>query len=308
MKIAIVKDSGCQDAGEHNWYAIWERLCLAHDMEYRIFDSMAEDFVTTICAYTPDITLWRGGHMPKAKIKDMYQRIALEQAGLYVIPAWDIHYLYDHKIPQAYLFKQNNLPHPATHVFFSQGEAQIYLQNCLYPIVVKSDTGAGSRGVRFIENFAQAVSQLEENFTTGILTSFHERENYAFIVQEYIKAPGHWRIAMIGNNIGYGFYLTNRTGTIFASSQGNYSYPDIPPALLEMTARINMVMGWEYMLYDIIQKETGEYLILELTDTCGYHASGGRSKTYYRTASEWTAKEETLPLAELIFNKWILPR
>ncbi|GAG37101.1 unnamed protein product, partial [marine sediment metagenome] len=217
------------------------------------------------------------------------------------------HYFYDHKVLQTYLFQIHGIPHPETHIFFRADEAYKFLQKANYPIVVKTDAGAGSAGVRFPDNFGEAVKQLEENFTIGLKYYGERREKNLFYVQEYIPVPGQFRIVVVNNDVGYGFYLSNKPGTRVASSQGHYSYPAIPVELLNLSAKINQEMNWDYMMYDWIWKEsTKQWLILETTDTCGFGGSSARKITYYLKNGKWEPKETNIQISELLFNKYIL--
>ena len=308
MKIAIVLDAGCIDP-EHYWSKIWTNQCIENNIDYKVFNSDLELFMTDIVEYKPDITLWRSSHKPETKVKDVFQRYTLEKvAGLEIIPNWTMRYLYDNKVMQTYLFQMNNIPHPETHIFYDMKDAELYLERCKYPLVVKANAGAGSKSFRFCEDYLGAMAQLKENFTTGLIYSNRDyRERGLFYVQEYVKAPGIWRIVMIKDKVGYSFYQSNRPGTLIASSQGFDSYPPTPIELLNMTANINNDMGWDYMMYDFIYKEsTNEWLILELTDTCGYGHSSKRTVTHYNKGGKWIEKQENTPPAGLIFNELIL--
>ncbi len=306
MRIAIVKDSGCNAPF---WFKIWEALCWKSKIECRIFNSESEDFLLSIIAYNPDKILWRSAHHVTAiKRKDEWQRQTLEsQTNLRIVPNWNTHYFYDHKVLQTYLFQIHEIPHPKTHIFFRRDEAYRFLQNANYPIVVKTDAGAGSAGVRFPNNFEEAVKQLEENFTIGLKYYGERREKNLFYTQEYIPTSGIFRIVMIGRDVGYSFYQSNKPGTKIASSQGFDSYPETPIELLNLCSGINSGMAWDYMMYDCIWDEkVNQWLILELTDTCGWGHSNTRKITHYLKDGEWANVESNASPPELIFNKYIL--
>ena len=181
-----------------------------------------------------------------------------------------------------------------------------FLKKTKYPVVVKADAGAGSASTRFLNSYEEAINQLKENFSVGLFYGVG-REKNIFYVQEYVPAPGIFRIVMIGDDTGYSFYQSNKPGTKIASSQGYDSYPSTPIELLNLSAEINRKMGWDYMMYDYIWKEsTKQWLILELTDTCGREHSAKRTITSCFRNSKWENVKENASPPKLIFNKYIL--
>lgn len=245
--------------------------------------------------------------MMGAKDKDNIQRQFLgEVVKLHLVPNWNLHKYYDNKVFQTYLFQKENVPHPETQVFYCKAEAREHIQTCEYPFVVKSNAGAGSKGTRFCFNIEEAEKQLDECFGEGIEYGTGHRESGLFYKQRYIKAPGIFRIVIIGD-IGYSFYQSNRPGTLIASSQGFDSYPDTPIELLNLSRKINLKMGWQYCMYDWIWDEMNEkWLVLEITDTCGQGHSAKRAYTYYFKDGGWEKRTENTTPQELIFRTQIL--
>lgn len=305
MKVAIVKDSGCQPV--HSWHDTWKGCCEAAGVDYRVFDSRASAFVSEVSWYLPDIILWRSGHDPAAKRIDAILRQALNFCGFAVVPDWNTHWHYDSKVAQTILFKQFDIPHPKTDIFWDEAEADKYLRLAEYPKVIKADAGAGSKSTRFCFNLEEALTQLSENFGPGLETSGGVREKGLFYCQKYIKADGIFRVVMIGVDTGYSFYQSNRPGTLIASSQGFDSYPPTPPELFDLCRAINLKMGWQYMMYDLIyDSDNKRWLVLELTDTCGFGHSNNRKYTYFYQDGSWVEKEDNRQPAELIFDKFCL--
>jgi glutathione synthase/RimK-type ligase-like ATP-grasp enzyme len=245
--------------------------------------------------------------MFQSKEKDNMQRQFLEGYGLKLVPDWNVHRFYDNKVLQTYTYQSENIPHPETHIFYSQLEAGDYLQKLkTYPIVIKANAGAGSKSTRFCNNFIEAITQLRECFDIGLEYQIGKREKGFFYCQEYIKAPGIFRIVMIGDDIAYSFYQSNKPGTLIASSQGYDSYPDTPPELLALCRHINYKMNWQYMMYDLIwSEEKNQWFILEVTDTCGQGHSAKRKYTHYFENGKWIDREENTSPQELIFNSII---
>jgi len=302
MKIAIVSYA----LNEPGWNEDWANLCIANSIEYKKFDSFDPDFIDDLLAYAPDRVLWRSGNIPHKKIKDEMQRQFLDKTELRIVPNWTTHYMYDHKIRQTYLFNLHEIPHPETQVFFNEKYALEYVKRAKYPFVVKADGGAGSKSFRFIKTKEQALVRVNEAFCGAGRVTGREHEKNILYVQEYIPAPGIWRICMFKNKIAFSFYQKNRPGTKIASNQGFISTPSTPIELFDMTQEINYGMNWDWMFYDIIwSKKYGRYLVLEITDTCG-PGWMKRKLTYYRKNDEWVAKKENSSPQEIIFKLCVL--
>lgn len=303
MKIAIVGYS----LSESGWAEDWKNLCIANSIEYKSFDSFDPDFIDDLLAYGPDRVLWRSGNIPYKKIKDEMQRQFLDRTELRIVPNWNTHYLYDHKIRQTYLFNLHGIPHPETRIFFSREYALEYIERAEYPFVVKADGGSGSRSFRFIETKEQALVRVNEAFGGAGRITGREHEKHILYTQEYIPAPEKWRIGMFKNKIGYGNLLKTDPATKTASYRSERTHPSVPTELLDMTQKINYGMNWDWTFYDVIWSEKySRYLVLEISDTCNATGSMGRSLTYYREDDEWVAKKENSSPQEIIFELFVM--
>ena len=303
MRVAIVTDA----RATFPWSEDWKELCDANSIEFREFDSYDPDFIDKLLAYNPGRTLWRSVNSALMKFKDEAQRELLDKTDLRIIPNWRTHYLYDHKIRQSYLFKFRSIPHPRTKIFFSETHALNYIEKAEYPFVVKADSGAGSKSFRFIEDKEQARKIVTDIFHRKGKWSGREYENHVFYTQEYIPAPGIWRIWMFQDRVAVGLYIENRLGRRTASGGGRIVYRTVPSELFDMTMKINQRMGWDWSMYDIIWSEKYEKrLILEITDTVSDRGREKRKLTYYRKEDKWFAKEGNPSPQEIIFNLFIL--
>lgn len=303
MKVAIVAYS----LNEPGWNEDWKNLCIVNSIEYKAFDSFDPDFIDDLLVYNPDKVLWRSGNVPYKKIKDEMQRQFLDKTELRVVPNWQTHYLYDHKIRQTYLFNLHEIPHPETQVFFNEKYALEYIERAKYPFVIKADGGSGGRSFRFIETKEQALVRVNEAFRGRGRITGREHEKHILYIQEYIPAPSMWRICMFKNKIGYGFVQKTTPGIKVASYRSERVYPPVPTELLDMAQKINYGMNWDWMFYDMIWSEKYDrYLVLEITDTCNISGPAGRNLTYYRENDEWVAKKENSPSQEIIFELFVM--
>ncbi len=313
MKIAIVVNDKrrtirCpEEKRPFLWAEKWVEMCKANSITYRKFDSFDPDFIDKLIAYNPDRTLWRSIGNTLMKFKDEGQRQLLDIAGLRVVPNWNTHYLYDHKIRQTYLFQLTGIPHPETKIFFNESYALKYIDKTEYPFVVKADGGAGGKSFRFIENKEQALDLIYEIFRKRGKWTGREYESSILYAQEYIPAPGVWRIWMFLDKVAVGMFVNNAVGTLKASGAGKMSYPPVPKELLNMTMKINRGLRLDWYMYDIIwSKKHKKYLILEITDTVDDRDRKNRKETIYRIENDWIVRPGKLMPPEIIFNLFVL--
>ena len=316
MKIAIVindkrrtpkrQDRTDKKAG-YLWAHVWKKMCVANSIEFKEFDSFDPDFIENLLVYSPDMALWRSIGNTLMKFKDEMQRQALDKTGLRIVPNWRTHYFYDHKIRQSYAFKLYGIPHPETKVFFNEPYALSYIEKTKYPFVVKSDGGAGGKSFRLIETKEQAQEIVNNIFHRKGKWTGREWEKSVLYAQEYIPAPGVWRIWMFKDKVATGQFIHNAEGTKKASGHGRIEYLPTPTELLDMAMRINQGMRWDWCMYDIIwSKKHKQYLVLEITDTVSDRDWQERKVFYCREGEKWIEKEGNPPPPEFIFNLFVL--
>lgn len=303
MKVAIVTDA----RAVLPWSEEWKRLCTANSISFKEFDSYDPDFIDKLLVYSPDRTLWRSVNSALMKFKDEAQRELLDKTDLRIVPNWRTHYLYDHKIRQSYLFKLCGIPHPETKVFFDEAHALSYIEKAKYPFVVKADSGAGGKSFRFIEDKEQAHKIVTDIFYRKGKWSGREYENHVFYAQEYIPAPGVWRIWMFRDTVAVGHFIENKVGRKTASGGGKIVYRDVPPELFNMTLKINWSMRWDWCMYDIIWSEKHKkFLVLEITDTVADRDRKNRTLIHYREGDTWVPKKGNPRPAKIIFDLFVM--
>jgi len=176
--------------------------------------------------------------------------------GLVVYPNQQTCWHYDDKIAQAYLFEANNIPAPKTWVWFDRDEALEWIKGATYPMVIKLATGAGSKNVRLVENYAEAQNWVNRLFEYRLVTlserhylplSYLKRIRLAASIIKHghpimvpyngLEAQGGYvlfqdflpgndfdtRITVIGNR-AFGFRRFNRDNDFRASGGGKLDY------------------------------------------------------------------------------------
>lgn len=200
-------------------------------------------------------------------------------------------YIHESKRNMAAWLEINGYPHAKTKVFTDRKEALGYLENCEYPIVTKSNVGAGASKVVVIKSKAKAIRMAKKCLTDSMFRflkpgwaykmRFHRwfmppmrdvrnRQKDYFIVQDFVKDVQHeWRILKVGDSY-FGHQKLMKDG--FASGSGRVGWVAPPRELLEMVHDICQKGGFPCMDVDIFETKDGKYSINELQASFGSYA------------------------------------
>jgi glutathione synthase/RimK-type ligase-like ATP-grasp enzyme len=177
----------------------------------------------------------------------------------------------------------HNFPHPKTKVFIDKKEAMEYIENCKYPIVVKSNIGAGASGVRIIKSHKEArkiinnifgrfhpllsFGQCQTRKKFGLkIPVFGLAQKHNVLIQEFHEIKWEWRIIKIDNSyFGHQKLLKGE----FASGSDLVGWVEPPYELLEMTRQICEEGNFYSMAVDIFETKDGKYLVNELQSLFG---------------------------------------
>jgi hypothetical protein len=197
-------------------------------------------------------------------------------------------YIHESKRNMAAWLEVNGYPHAKTRVFTNRKEALDYLENCQYPIVTKSNVGAGASKVVIVKSKAKAKRMAKKCLTESKLAflkvgfayrmRFHHswiprikdlrnRQKDYFIVQNFVKDVQHeWRILKIGDSyFGHQKLLKG----VFASGSGLVGWVKPPKELLNMVHEICEKGGFACMDVDVFETKDGKYSINELQASFG---------------------------------------
>lgn len=200
-------------------------------------------------------------------------------------------YIHESKRNMAAWLELNGYPHAKTRVFTDRKEALEYLENCEYPIVTKSNVGAGASKVVVIKSKAKAIRMAKKCLTDSMfrflkrgwaykmrfhrwfmppMRDFRNRQKDYFIVQDFVKGVQHeWRILKVGDSY-FGHQKLVKDG--FASGSGKVGWVAPPRELLEMVHDICDKGGFPCMDVDIFETKNGKYSINELQASFGSYA------------------------------------
>lgn len=215
-----------------------------------------------------------------------------------IYPTFNEILIYENKRFLSAFLKSKNLPHPKTFVFYSKQEALSFLQTTNYPIVAKTNIGAGGSGVKIFKNGKDAEKYINLVFSSkGITRSFLpnfrkgdytlrlknrmtnpketilyfkekqkaatiEPQKYFVIFQEYIRSEYEWRCVVIDDSY-FGHKKMKSFGEMMSgTSKVKWDVPDIE--LLNFLKRIVEKNGFWSMAIDLFYNEERGYLINEL--------------------------------------------
>lgn len=199
--------------------------------------------------------------------------------GKPVFPSYESLYIYENKRNMSYWLNINNFPHPETRIFARKKDALEYFDVAEFPVVLKTNIGAGGSGVEIIQNkiiaknIAQrifglihpALSSGKVRFSSkfhGIpLPLFGRVQKHYMIVQKFYQIKWEWRIIKIGNTYsGHQKLLKGK----FASGSGKVGWIPPPKELLLLAKDICDKGSFDSMAVDIFETTDGKYLVNEL--------------------------------------------
>jgi glutathione synthase/RimK-type ligase-like ATP-grasp enzyme len=158
----------------------------------------------------------------------------------------------------------NNLPHPKTDIFFDKDEAINFVNHITFPIVLKTDQGAGSKGVYILKSKEEALQKIQLAFKAGISlkrTSRYERHKGYIIFQEYLNECKEWRLIRVGNDFFCRYKI--KSGE-FHSGSGSIVWAKPPEHLLNSIKEISDKHHFRSINIDYFETTDGRFLINEL--------------------------------------------
>ena len=277
----------------------WVKACDNHcdELEYRVVNLTTNSWLEEIQKESFDILLAKPGGLT-APFKQLYDEriyILAYILGYKIFPSPLEIFIYENKRFLSYWLKANNIPHPATDVFYDRNEAINYTERCKYPTVAKTNIGASGSGVHIINTRREALKYIKETFSgkgasqrsgpnlgsggllkRGVHYMFHpsdisrklrvyqtksENLQKGFVLfQEHIPHDFEWRVVRIG--VSYFAHKKLKRG-VRASGSLLKIYDNPPLELLSFVKGITEKHGFFSLAIDIFESEDG-YLVNEM--------------------------------------------
>lgn len=294
--LGILKD------GSGGNFQEWVRACESskHDIEYRVIDLFASDWLEIVHSEDYDCYLAR----PPASV-DIHKRIYDER--LFVVnkvlkksiyPSYGELLIYENKQMLAYWLEAHSIPHPRTWIFYDRNEALRFTAQCTLPVVAKTSIGASGSGVRIIRDRNEFRKYVETVFSEdGIRRKWgpnlrrgdfwkrlvsriknpvrfyrYFRSKYEavamspqrgfVILQEYVQCDSEWRCVRIGDSYFAHKKLRGRGEMFSGTSMVGWERP--PEGLLNFTKEVCDAGDFLSQAVDIFEQKDGKYMVNEL--------------------------------------------
>ncbi|MCH7557196.1 MAG: hypothetical protein IIB56_07035 [Planctomycetes bacterium] len=230
--------------------------------------------------------MWRWAHFGgMGQIARRLLPVIENELGLEVYPDQATCWHYDDKIAQYYLLTAAGIPMPKTWVWSDKEQANKWLNEAPFPLVIKLWTGASSENVRLVRDHDEAKLWVDRLFGPGVghlnetalipppciykrlrtaarvifkgkypLRPWELHKNYIYS-QEFLPANDFdTRITVIRNR-AFGFRRFNRPEDFRASGSGNIDYDvsKVDPECVRLGFRIARRLGTQSVACDFLQ-------------------------------------------------------
>jgi len=282
-----------------NDHDLWIKACETYndEIEYIVVDLTENNWLEEIQKHSCDILLAKPSGLI-APFKQLYdERIYILSyiLGYKIFPSPIEIFIYENKRFLSYWLKANNIPHPATDVFYNRKESLSYIEECEFPFIAKTNIGASGSGIQIIRNNNDAQEYIKKTFSgkgspqrigpnrdkgglfkrgfhyvlhpydiTRKLNIYRTKagnlQKGFVIFQEYIPHDFEWRVVRIGDN----FFAHKKLRTGEKSSGSLIKNYDNPPLdLLDIVKEMTDRHRFYSQAIDIFESDRG-YLINEM--------------------------------------------
>lgn len=296
MKVAIFRNE--IEGIENEWIISCEKY--KEKIDYTVIDITKNNWIERCLSESFDVYLTR----PSGR-QELYKRLYDERIYILnkilnkpIYPSINELLIYENKRFLSYWLKANNVPHPETYVFYNEKDAVNFSNTCDYPIVTKSNIGAGGKGVIIHYSKESLRSYITKVFkgsgaTRGWLPNFRKgnilkrlierlkkpldfyvylkrRKEHAtsepqkgfVIIQKYIKCDHEWRCVKISDS--YFGHKKLRTWGEKISGTSAVSW-DIPnERLLNLVKEVCEKGNFLSMGVDVFEDQEGNFFVNEL--------------------------------------------
>jgi hypothetical protein len=238
-----------------SYYVYNIRACIDLGLPFTVVDISGPDWARVIERQQADVWLiWPSNNVSAWKqVFDERTMLAAEVLGKNLIPRPDELWLLDSKRRGAQWLQANGIPHPRTWVFLEEHQALEFVQTASFPLVLKTDAGASTSGVKILRDKGTATSLVKRCFGAGLRMKRRDRNERhlgSVIFQEYIAHDYEWRLVRIGR-----YFLCRRKTRVgdFASASGEIGWARPSPAMLDFAERVTDVGSFQSMAVDLFE-------------------------------------------------------
>ncbi|CAI1052005.1 TPA: ATP-grasp domain-containing protein [Serratia fonticola] len=259
--------------------------CDENNVNYKVIDFLSHDWLNSC---TDDID----GYLIRPTCRYQEHKSIFDERAYFInkllkkptYPSFDELYSYENKRNMHLFLMGVNAPHPKTFVFMDKKNANYFLENTNYPIVMKSNIGSAGVSVKVIKKYSEAKGYLRKIFGSfysdlsfgwnpvipfkgvPIPRVGRSQKHYA-IFQEFLPIKWEWRMIRIGDSYFGHQKLIGDNG--FASGSELVGWATPPNELLNLLHETTTNMNTRCMVLDIFETHSGEYYINEIQSIIG---------------------------------------
>lgn len=255
---------------QSDWSERFEEILKVKQFNYGIVYMDRSDWIDEIKKY--DVLIWKPKFMGPDSSTHFREKIYFIQNILNkrIYPNYETTWHFDSKIAQDYIFSIQNIKTPKTFISFDYNEIFDELKSTDYPVIMKKSNGAGSTGVKMVNNERELKKIVNRNFIgkkilNKVFNCEYDKFPYLYI-QQFLKGnTGDLRITVIGDKYVTGFWRLNRPNDFRASGSGNIDYEKpLPKNIIEYCVNISKKNNFDSMAYDILFNGD-EFVIVEMS-------------------------------------------
>ena len=313
MRIGILTDF-------YNEYKLYEKSCIELGVDYVIIDFLSQNWLENI-----NNNLDCDGYMVRPS-HDFQEHNDVYMERLYflnttmnkkIYPSYNELKLYENKRNMATWLEIHDISHPETKVFLDKKKALKFLDNTEYPVVFKSNTGAGASGVEIVKSKAKANKIIKNIFgrfnpllTLGNpkkkkkfninIPLFGDAQKHVVLIQKFHPIKWEWRVIRIGKSyFGYKKLLQGE----FASGSGKVERVSPPLHLLKWVREICEKDGFYSMAVDVFETEDNKFLVNELQSLFGTDSKLDYELLHNGKQGRYVYENNSFVFEEGVFNK-----
>lgn len=247
--------------------------CLELEVSFKVLSLIDHNWIDLVHESCCDgFLVWPSSFPSTAKhVFDNRLYILERELGANVFPSWKECWLTEHKPRLHDWLLANEIPHPATRVFYKKQQAIEYSALATYPLVVKTATGAAASGVTIVHDESSLRQLIRLAFGRGLRPNSYSpndrQRGYILIQKYYPNIAREWRMVRMGSAYFGHVKGVGKSGIHSGSKLVEWRKPGTE--LLDMTREISENGGFESMDIDIFETENGALLVNECQTVFG---------------------------------------
>lgn len=201
-----------------------------------------------------------------------------------IYPSFNEIYIYENKRNMSLFLKYYNMPHPKTRIYMKKDDALKDIENIKFPVIMKSNIGAGGSAVTLVRNKSQyknindkIFGKIKSELSIGLIPKtkyknipvprFGRAQKHYSIVQDYLDIKWEWRMIRIGDSYMGHQKLIGANGLASGSELVGWEEPskELLNILKDTTDKMNM----RCMVLDIFETNDGQFYINEMQSVIG---------------------------------------